>query len=187
LEAKEGAVAQHKEKIKRLNYAKGGTAEPAVVSFKLPIGNKRQVTIPSKAMELLSLEQGDDLILEIAGEYAVLHPAVSVPRHELPEELWKKFAARRGAKPTDIPLKTLLEDIGYRPKAPEQNPEQKLREEQEAENARMAKLYREQVLGEKPVERSVSLDLAQPVSSPKSSKSAFRLRAVRAGAGSGNS
>ncbi len=180
-------MAQHKGKTKRSNDAKGKTAEPAVASFKLPIGNKRQVTIPSKAMELLSLEQGDDLLLEIAGDHAVLHPAVSVARHELPEELWKKFAARRGAKPTDIPLKTLLREIGYRPKAPEQNREQKLRQKQESENARMAKLYREHVLGEKPVEGLGSLDSAHPVSSPQSSKSAFKLRPVRAGAGSDNS
>jgi len=180
-------VAQAKVKTKLLNNAKGKTAEPVVAAFKLPIGNKRQVTIPSKAMELLSLEQGDDLLLEIAGDYAVLHPAVSVPRHELPEKLWKKFAARRGAKPTDIPLKTLLEEIGYRPKKPEQNREEKLRQEQEAENARMAKLYREHVLGEKPVEGLVGLDSIRPVSSPRSSKSAFKLRPVRAGAGSGNS
>ncbi len=176
-------MAQHKEKSKRLNYAKGRTAEPIVASFKLPIGNKRQVTIPSKAMELLSIEQGDDLLLEIAGDYAVLHPAVSVPRHELPEELWKKFAARRGAKPTDIPLKTLLKDIGYRRKAPEQNREQKLREEQQAENARMAKLYREHVLGEKPVEGLVSLDSIHSASNPQPSKSAIKLRPARAGSG----
>lgn len=81
--------------------------------FKLPIGAKCQVTIPKQCMGLLSLAVGDDLLLEVRDDHAVLHPMVSVPRHELPRELWKKFAARRGAKPTDIPLKTLLNEIGY--------------------------------------------------------------------------
>ena len=81
------------------------------VQFKLPIGAKRQVTIPSKAMELLSLQQGDDLLLEIAGDRAILMPAVSVPRHELPEALRKKILARLGAKPTDIPLEKFLEEV----------------------------------------------------------------------------
>jgi len=94
----------------------------AVTRFKLPIGNKCQVTIPKQCMGLLSLAVGDDLLLEVDGDHAVLHPLVSVPRRELPEELWKKFAARRGARPTDIPLKTLLEEIDYRPaKAAERN------------------------------------------------------------------
>ncbi|MGD1106098.1 MAG: hypothetical protein ABR865_03575, partial [Terracidiphilus sp.] len=35
---------------------------------------------------------------------------------------------------------------------------------QEAENARMAKLYREHVLGEKPVDGLVSLDSIRPAS-----------------------
>jgi bifunctional DNA-binding transcriptional regulator/antitoxin component of YhaV-PrlF toxin-antitoxin module len=83
----------------------------APIRFKLPIGAKRQVTIPSKAMELLSLQQGDDLFLEIDGEYAVLQPAVSVSRSELPDDLWKKFQSRRGAKPTDIPLETFLAEV----------------------------------------------------------------------------
>ncbi len=79
--------------------------------FQLPIGAKRQVTIPSKAMELLSLQEGDSLFLEIDGDYAVLQPAVSVPRSELPDDLWKKFAARRGTKPTDISLESLMAEI----------------------------------------------------------------------------
>jgi bifunctional DNA-binding transcriptional regulator/antitoxin component of YhaV-PrlF toxin-antitoxin module len=82
----------------------------ATTQFKLPIGAKRQVTIPSKAMELLSLHQGDDLLLEIVGDRAVLLPAVSIARHELPEDLRKKFLARRGAKPTDIPLDRFFEE-----------------------------------------------------------------------------
>jgi hypothetical protein len=72
-------------------------------------------------MGLLSLDVGDDLLLEVKGDHAILHPAVSVPRRELPEELWKKFEARRGPKPTDIPLKTLLKEIGYRPKSKGRN------------------------------------------------------------------
>src|SRR5208282_3924226 len=90
-------------------------------TFKLPIGNKCQVTIPKPAMKLLALDVGDDLLLEVNGDHAVLHPVVTVPRCELPEELWKKFESRRGPKPTDIPLKTLLKEIGYRPKAKGRN------------------------------------------------------------------
>jgi antitoxin component of MazEF toxin-antitoxin module len=86
-------------------------------TFRLPIGNKCQVTIPRKCMGLLALDVGDDLLLEVKGDHAVLHPMVSVPRRELPEELRKKFEARRGSKSTDIPLKTLLKEIGYRTRA----------------------------------------------------------------------
>jgi bifunctional DNA-binding transcriptional regulator/antitoxin component of YhaV-PrlF toxin-antitoxin module len=91
-------------------------------TFRLPIGNKCQVTIPKPAMGLLSLAVGDDLLLEVKDDHAVLHPMLSVPRRELPEELRKKFESRRGSKPTDIPLKTLLKEIGYRPKAGGRNP-----------------------------------------------------------------
>lgn len=92
----------------------------AITQFKLPIGAKCQVTIPKQCMGLLSLAVGDDLLLEVEGDRAILHPMVSVPRNELPEALWKKFAARKGARPTDIPLDTLLKEIGYRsPKTPE--------------------------------------------------------------------
>lgn len=85
----------------------------ATVQFKLPIGAKRQVTIPRDCMDLLSLEEGGELLLEIVGDHAVLLPMVSVPRHELPEELRKKFESRRGAKSSDIPLAKFLDDIGY--------------------------------------------------------------------------
>jgi bifunctional DNA-binding transcriptional regulator/antitoxin component of YhaV-PrlF toxin-antitoxin module len=81
------------------------------VQFKLPIGAKRQVTIPSKAMELLSLRQGDDLLLEIVGDRAVLLPSVSVARHELPKELREQFLARRAAKDSFIPLDQFFEEV----------------------------------------------------------------------------
>jgi len=86
-------------------------------TFKLPIGNKCQVTIPKNAMRLLALNVGDDVLLEVNDDHAVLHPAVSVARRDLPEGFWERAMARRGPKPTDIPLKTLLKEIGYRPKA----------------------------------------------------------------------
>lgn len=96
----------------------------ANAQFRLPIGAKSQVTIPKKCMGLLALSEGDELLLEVEGDYAILHPMVSVPRHELPKGLWNKFAARRGAKSTDIPLKTLLDKIGYRaPRAGKRRPE----------------------------------------------------------------
>ena len=53
----------------------------------------------------------DPALLEIKGDHAVLLPAVSVPRQELPEELRKKFLARRGAKSTDIPLDEFFEEV----------------------------------------------------------------------------
>jgi len=87
-----------------------------IATFRMPIGSKCQVTIPKPAMKLLALGVGDDLLLEVNDDHAVLHPAVSVPRHELPEALWKKLESRRGPKPTDIPLETLFKEIGYQPK-----------------------------------------------------------------------
>jgi antitoxin component of MazEF toxin-antitoxin module len=86
----------------------------ATMQFRLPIGAKRQVTIPRDCMKLLSLEEGGELLLEVAGDHAILHPMVSVPRRELPEELRKKYLARRGVKESDIPLSEFLNHIGYR-------------------------------------------------------------------------
>jgi len=94
-----------------------------VATFRMPIGSKCQVTIPKPAMKLLALAVGDDLLLEVNDDHAVLHPAVSVPRRELPEELWKKLESRRGPKPTDIPLETLFKEIGYRPKMKRRRPQ----------------------------------------------------------------
>jgi len=88
----------------------------ATTQFKLPIGAKRQVTIPRDCMNLLSLEEGGELLLEVVGDHAVLLPVVSVPRRDLPEELRKKFEARRGKKASDIPLGEFLDDIGYKPR-----------------------------------------------------------------------
>jgi len=64
-------------------------------------------------MELLSLEEGGELLLEIAGDHAILLPVVSVPRRDLPKELREKFESRRGAKPSDIPVGEFLGEIGY--------------------------------------------------------------------------
>lgn len=85
----------------------------ATMVFKLPIGAKRQVTIPKDCMSLLSLEEGGELLLEVVGDHAVLLPCVSVPRRDLPEDLRKKFLSRRGAKASDIPLGEFLDKIGY--------------------------------------------------------------------------
>ena len=85
----------------------------ATMQFRLPIGAKRQVTIPRDCMKLLSLEEGGELLLEVEGDHATLHPMVSVPRRDLPEELRKKYLARRGAKESDIPLSEFLKHIGY--------------------------------------------------------------------------
>jgi hypothetical protein len=64
-------------------------------------------------MNLLSLEEGGELLLEVVGDHAVLLPVVSIPRRDLPEELRKKFDMRRGKKNSDIPLGKFLDGIGY--------------------------------------------------------------------------
>src|SRR5271155_5850924 len=89
-----------------------GTAQ-----FKIPIGAKRQVTIPKGCMDMLSLEEGGELLLEVVGDHAILLPVVSIPRRDLPENLRKKFESRRGEKPSVIPLAKFLNDIGYKPLA----------------------------------------------------------------------
>jgi hypothetical protein len=85
----------------------------ATVQFRLPIGAKRQVTIPRDCMDLLSLEEGGELLLEVVGDHAVLLPVVSIARRDLPEELRKKYLSRRGEKASDIPLSQFLHRIGY--------------------------------------------------------------------------
>ena len=47
---------------------------------KLPVGAKRQVTIPKKCMDLLSLKEDGELLLEVDGDDAILLPVVSIPR-----------------------------------------------------------------------------------------------------------
>ncbi len=88
----------------------------AITQFKLPIGAKRQVTIPKEFMELLSLEEGHDLLLQVEGGYATLKPMISVLREELPEELRKRFEARRGRKASDVPLAEFMGKLGRKPK-----------------------------------------------------------------------
>lgn len=85
----------------------------ATMQFKLPIGAKRQVTLPKPFMELLSLDQNSELLLQVVGDRAILEPVVSVPRCDLPEELRQKFESRRGAKSSDIPLESFLDQIGH--------------------------------------------------------------------------
>src|ERR1035438_6086495 len=85
----------------------------STVQFKLPIGAKRQVTIPKNCMDLLCLKEGGELLLEIVGDHAVLLPVVSIPRRDLPDELRKKYLSRRGEKASDIPLSEFLDHIGY--------------------------------------------------------------------------
>lgn len=97
-----------------IRYTDSGGDLVATMQFRLPIGAKRQVTIPRDCMKLLALEEGGELLLEVAGDHAILHPMVSVPRRELPEELRKKYLSRMGAKDSDIPLSEFLEQIGYK-------------------------------------------------------------------------
>jgi antitoxin component of MazEF toxin-antitoxin module len=86
----------------------------ATMQFRLPIGAKRQVTIPRDCMKLLSLEEGGEILLEVEGDHATLHPMVSLPRRDLPDELRQKYLSRLGAKETDIPLSEYLDHIGYK-------------------------------------------------------------------------
>jgi bifunctional DNA-binding transcriptional regulator/antitoxin component of YhaV-PrlF toxin-antitoxin module len=83
----------------------------ALTQFKLPIGAKRQVTIPRGCMDLLALHEGSELLLEVKGDHATLRPVVSVVRSHLPPQLRKKFEARRGRKSSDIPLAAFLGEL----------------------------------------------------------------------------
>ena len=88
-----------------------------IAEFKLPIGAKRQVTIPKGCMDLLSVKEGGELLLKVVGDHATLTPIISIPLSDLPPALRKKFNARRGEKANDVPLDTfLIHDLGYRPK-----------------------------------------------------------------------
>lgn len=89
---------------------------PPTTQFKVPIGAKRQITIPRDCMELLSIKEGDDLRLQVVGDHATLTPLVSVPRTELPDELRKKFEARRGKKRSDVPLRQFLAELDIKAK-----------------------------------------------------------------------
>jgi bifunctional DNA-binding transcriptional regulator/antitoxin component of YhaV-PrlF toxin-antitoxin module len=83
----------------------------ATTEFELPIGLKRQVTMPQQLMDLLSLEEGQTVLVQVEGGRAILRPMVSVVRDELPEALRKKFESRRGKKPTDIPLSAFTKKL----------------------------------------------------------------------------
>jgi bifunctional DNA-binding transcriptional regulator/antitoxin component of YhaV-PrlF toxin-antitoxin module len=89
----------------------------ATTEFELPIGLKRQVTMPQQLMDLLSLEEGQTVLVQVEGGRAILRPMVSVVRDELPEALRKKFESRRGKKPTDIPLSAFTKKLEQQKKA----------------------------------------------------------------------
>src|ERR1022692_1170256 len=80
------------------------------------IGSKRQFTLPKTMADSMGLDEGSQLLVEMRPDCIVLHPAVSLKRADLPEELLAKYEARRGAKPTDIPLAEFLKEIGYTPR-----------------------------------------------------------------------
>lgn len=92
------------------------TAAPT--QFRLSIGAKRQLTLPSELLEQLQVPERGELFVEIIGDHAVITPMVSLPRTELPEDLRRTFESRRGARPSDVPLAQFLEKVGY--KAPAQ-------------------------------------------------------------------
>jgi antitoxin component of MazEF toxin-antitoxin module len=75
------------------------------------------VTMPQQLMNLLSLEQGQKVLVQVEGGRAILRPMVSVVREELPEALRKKFESRRGKKSTDIPLSAFMKKLEQQKKA----------------------------------------------------------------------
>jgi antitoxin component of MazEF toxin-antitoxin module len=89
----------------------------STTEFELPIGLKRQVTMPQQLMKLLSLEQGQTILVQVEGSHAILKPMVRVVRDELPPELLKKFESRRGKKSTDIPLSAFMKKLDQQKKA----------------------------------------------------------------------
>src|ERR1700729_3158605 len=89
----------------------------STTEFELAIGLKRQVTMPQQLMNLLSLEQGQKVLVQVEGGRAILRPMVSVVREELPEALRKKFESRRGKKSTDIPLSAFMKKLEQQKKA----------------------------------------------------------------------
>lgn len=83
--------------------------------FKLSIGAKRQLTIPRECMELLSLKEGNEILLDVSSDHATLTPMITLPRSKFLEQLRQTSISRMGAKPTDVPLAQLLEEMGYKP------------------------------------------------------------------------
>ena len=77
----------------------------------LTIGAKHQVTLPKRLLDRLGLGRGSQLLVEVKDDRVVLHPAMSVPRYALPEELRQKFEDRRGEKPTDLSLDEFLQTL----------------------------------------------------------------------------
>lgn len=76
--------------------------------IKITIGAKRQITLPREAMQRLDLQEGSELLLNVTDDNATLTPIVSILRSDLPQDLRAKLLARRGAKPTDLPLDQFL-------------------------------------------------------------------------------
>lgn len=81
--------------------------------FRLSIGAKRQLTLPSELLEQLQVPERGELLVEVIGDHAMITPMVSMPRTQFPEELRRAFESRRGAHSSDIPLPQFLAAVGY--------------------------------------------------------------------------
>ena len=78
------------------------------------IGTKRQLTLSKAILDHYGLGEGSHIVIEMKDNHLELHPAVSVKRSDLPQELREKFLSRRGAKSTVVPLSSFLDKIGYK-------------------------------------------------------------------------
>jgi CspA family cold shock protein len=80
-------------------------------TFTMVIGAKRQVTLPARLLELLSLHEGSQIQIIVDGDNVSFVPLISVPRHLLPSSLLEEMAARRGMKTTDVSLEAIEAEL----------------------------------------------------------------------------
>jgi bifunctional DNA-binding transcriptional regulator/antitoxin component of YhaV-PrlF toxin-antitoxin module len=63
--------------------------------FRLKIASKRQMTAPQRLLDVLGLNEGDEIQIEIAeGQIVDVHPCKAVPTRMLTEELLSKIKER---------------------------------------------------------------------------------------------
>jgi antitoxin component of MazEF toxin-antitoxin module len=63
--------------------------------FRLKIGSKRQMTAPQRLLDVLHLNEGDEIQIEIAeGQIVDVHPCKAVPTRLLNGELLSKIEQR---------------------------------------------------------------------------------------------
>lgn len=63
--------------------------------FRLKIASKRQMTAPQRLLDVLNLNEGDEIQIEIAdGQIVDVHPCKAVPTRMLTDELLSKIKQR---------------------------------------------------------------------------------------------